>query len=87
MYTIKKNWKSLSPLTDQGIITWCYFQGTMAEQQKRERKANWTVAEVNCLLENIAIHKSTLNSKCMQTVTTKLKNKIWAGITEVCKAN
>lgn len=56
------------------------------EKTKRERKANFTEAELRCLIEQYAANATVLQSKLNNSVTIKRKNFIWNQIADTINA-
>ena len=47
---------------------------------KRERKTNFSDSEISCLLDNYAVHATTLQSKLSTTITNSKKKQLWDAI-------
>ena len=60
------------------------IMASASDSVKRERKGNFSDAELSCLVENYAQHAAILQCKLTNAVTNKRKKEIWDGIaTEV----
>ena len=78
-YNVKKN----NPLLFiNGAKMEEYVPHINTDQNKRERKRNFSTDEIRILIEEFENHKDVLESKFTNTVTNARKNKIWQSIGE-----
>ena len=57
------------------------------EKQRKKRKLNFTVSEINILTSKVKENLDIIQSKFTNSVTNQRKNKIWDNITKEVKCH